>query len=83
MSAALGLSHGALYTYVDSKQALLYLALLHTIRPDTVNGLALPVAAPPPHEIVALVDASSVERLSFPVLHQADDQTSCRTSAIY
>ena len=28
VAAALGLSHGALYTYVESKQALLYLALL-------------------------------------------------------
>ena len=57
VSAALGLSHGALYTYVDSKQALLYLALLRVLRPDAVGVLAIPVAAPPPQEIVALLEA--------------------------
>jgi AcrR family transcriptional regulator len=57
VSAALGLSHGALYTYVDSKQALLYLALLRAVQPEAVNTLAIPVTAPPPQEVVALVKA--------------------------
>jgi AcrR family transcriptional regulator len=57
VSAELGLSHGALYTYVDSKQALLYLALLRTVRPDAVGSLALPVTAPPSDEIVELLDS--------------------------
>jgi AcrR family transcriptional regulator len=57
VSAALGLSHGALYTYVDSKQALLYLALLRTVRPDAVGSLTLPVTAPPSDEIVELLDS--------------------------
>jgi AcrR family transcriptional regulator len=57
VSAELGLSHGALYTYVDSKQALLYLALLRTVRPDAVGSLTLPVTAPPSDEIVDLLDS--------------------------
>jgi AcrR family transcriptional regulator len=57
VSAELGLSHGALYTYVDSKQALLYLALLRTVQPDAVGSLALPVTAPPSDEIVELLDS--------------------------
>ena len=39
IAAALGLSHGALYTYVDSKQALLYLALARAVQPELVAGL--------------------------------------------
>lgn len=57
VSAELGLSHGALYTYVDSKQALLYLALLRTVRPDAVRSLPLPVTAPSSDEIVELLDS--------------------------
>jgi AcrR family transcriptional regulator len=57
VSAELGLSHGALYTYVDSKQALLYLALLRTVRPGAVASLTLPVTAPPSDEIVELLDS--------------------------
>src|ERR1035441_6376540 len=47
VSAALGLSHGALYTYVDSKQALLYLALLHALQPETVDDRPRPGSEPP------------------------------------
>ena len=57
VSAELGLSHGALYTYVDSKQALLYLALLRTVRPDALETLTLPVTAPPSEEIVELLES--------------------------
>ena len=57
VSAGLGLSHGALYTYVDSKQALLYLALLRTVRPDAIGSLTLPVTAPPSDEIVELLES--------------------------
>jgi hypothetical protein len=37
----------ALYTYVDSKQALLYLALARAVQPEIVAGLPVPVTAPP------------------------------------
>lgn len=65
VSAALGLSHGALYTYVDSKQALLYLALLRTIQPDAVATLTLPVVAPPTEEIVTLLESWMVTQASL------------------
>jgi AcrR family transcriptional regulator len=71
VSAALGLSHGALYTYVDSKQALLYLALLRAVRPDAVSTLAIPVATPPPQDIVALVEAWLAGQAGSPVTDAA------------
>ncbi|HVV20665.1 MAG TPA: helix-turn-helix domain-containing protein [Pseudonocardiaceae bacterium] len=46
VAKALGLSHGALYTYVQSKEVLLYLALLNTINPEKVDSLPLPVQLP-------------------------------------
>jgi AcrR family transcriptional regulator len=55
VSAELGLSHGALYTYVDSKQALLYLALARAVQPEIVAGLPVPVTAPPPEQLVAML----------------------------
>ena len=62
VSAALGLSHGAVYTYVDSKQALLYLALLRAIRPDAVSAMTIPVTAPPAQEIVKLVETWAADQ---------------------
>ncbi|MBR7835211.1 TetR/AcrR family transcriptional regulator [Actinospica durhamensis] len=55
VAADLGLSHGAVYTYADSKQALLYLALLRALDPDGVDLLEAPVTAPAPDEIVERV----------------------------
>jgi AcrR family transcriptional regulator len=55
VATELGLSHGAVYTYADSKQALLYLALLRALDPDAVDGLEAPVATPQPDEIVDVV----------------------------
>ena len=55
VAAALGLSHGALYTYVDSKQTLLYLALARAVQPELVAGLPVPVTAPPPEQVVAML----------------------------
>src|SRR5438477_10528846 len=69
VAAALGLSHGALYTYVDSKQALLYLALLRVIRPDAVGTLTPPVTAPPSQEIGALLDPWASAQAQPPVVH--------------
>lgn len=68
VSAALGLSHGALYTYIDSKQALLYLALLRATQPEAVNDLAVPVLAPPPQELEALLESWVSSENSFPVV---------------
>lgn len=62
VSRELGLSHGAVYTYADSKQALLYLALMRVLDPDTAAALETPVVAPPTERIVEAVKAWSAER---------------------
>lgn len=56
VATALGLSHGAVYTYAKSKEALLYLALLRLARPDALAQLEIPVPTPAPEEIVAVID---------------------------
>jgi AcrR family transcriptional regulator len=68
VSAALGMSHGAVYTYAKSKEALLYLALLRLIRPASLASLDTPVPAPTPEEIVALVDGWATGHSGLPVL---------------
>ena len=74
VATELGLSHGAVYTYADSKQALLYLALLRTLDPDAVNGLAAPVAAPHPDEIVNVVRTWAARDGSVNALAEALDR---------
>ncbi|GAB3888447.1 hypothetical protein GCM10029964_056110 [Kibdelosporangium lantanae] len=71
VSAALGLSHGAAYTYAKSKEALLYLALLRWIRPVSLAGLDIPVPTPTPAEIVALIDTWGTDHSGFPALAAA------------
>jgi AcrR family transcriptional regulator len=61
----LGLSHGAVYTYADSKQALLYLALLRVLDPEAAAGLTTPVVAPPTERIVETVKVWAAERGGF------------------
>lgn len=78
ISAALGLSHGALYTYADSKQALLYLALMRAVHPDAVDALAIPVAAPPQQQIIEMVDAWAVAQTGFKALTEAVSGASAR-----
>src|ERR1043166_1898367 len=76
VSAALGLSHGELYTYVDSKQALLYLALLRAIRPEAVRSLTVPVTAPPPQEIVDLLEGWAAQQAGSPVIEASGSRQS-------
>jgi AcrR family transcriptional regulator len=71
VAAALGLSHGAVYTYADSKHALLYLALLQALDPETVGTLDLPVKAPGPEGIVALLDQWAARQQNFGQLTRA------------
>lgn len=71
VAKALGLSHGALYTYVQSKHALLHLALVHALQPDAVQALAIPVADPRPEQVVALVDTWIRAQAGLPLLTQA------------
>jgi AcrR family transcriptional regulator len=70
VAAALGLSHGALYTYVDSKEALLYLAFRYLSEPTALDTMTIPVSAPGPAEI-ADVDGRSAASVRFPALATA------------
>ncbi|WP_329059143.1 TetR/AcrR family transcriptional regulator [Amycolatopsis sp. NBC_01480] len=70
VAAALGLSHGALYTYADGKETLLYLAFLHLVEPQTLDTLTIPVSSPGRAGIAA-VDARSAAPASFPALAAA------------
>ncbi|WP_285627984.1 TetR/AcrR family transcriptional regulator [Actinoallomurus iriomotensis] len=73
VSAALNMSHGAVYTYARSKAALLYLALLRLARPESLAGLEIPVATPAPEEIVAVVDTGAADHSGFSRLTAAAD----------
>jgi AcrR family transcriptional regulator len=68
VAAALGLSHGALYTYVESKQALLHLALLRALRPGEVDTLTIPVAAVAPHRLADMFDSWIADQAGLPIL---------------
>jgi AcrR family transcriptional regulator len=72
VAAALGLSHGAVYTYAESKQALLYLALLRALDPAALDALEPPVKAPGPEGIVELLDAWATRQADFDLLGDAD-----------
>lgn len=75
---ALGLSHGALYTYVRSKEALLYVALMYGIDAELLAEQSLPVATPTKERFAELLErkftprptATADERYARPV---ADD----------
>lgn len=83
VSAALGLSHGALYTYVESKQALLYLALLRSVQPPAVDSLALPVTAPPPDDIVTLLQSwTASQNVDLSLFDTAGRDTEAELGAI-
>lgn len=56
VAKALKLSHGAVYTYADSKQSLLYLALLRVLDPSALESMELPVKMPAPETVLAVVE---------------------------
>jgi AcrR family transcriptional regulator len=56
VATQLGLSHGAVYTYARSKEALLYLALLRLARPEALAELEIPVATPTAEQFTAAVE---------------------------
>ena len=74
VATELGLSHGAVYTYADSKQALLYLALLRVLDPDAVEQFRAPVATPQPDEIVDMVRKWAVRDGGVSALVEALDR---------
>jgi AcrR family transcriptional regulator len=71
VAAAAGLSAGAIYTYVESKEALFHLVLLSLLEdvPDITNGL--PLTAPPFTDTLALIDRQLRAYGSAPALRTA------------
>lgn len=65
VAKALKLSHGAVYTYADSKQALLYLALLRVLDSAALESMELPVKAPSEAELLATVEGWTARQSGF------------------
>jgi AcrR family transcriptional regulator len=57
VSARAGLSTGALFTYVESKEALFHLVFLHWFGISAERPPVLPVATPGPGETLAVIEA--------------------------
>lgn len=71
VAATAGLSAGAIYTYVESKEALFHLVLLSLLEeiPDSADGL--PLTTPPFAETLALIDRQLRVHGYAPALHAA------------
>ena len=78
VAGALGLSHGLLYRYVESKGALFALAVRYATDPGSVGDLELPVPTPAPSETISAISGWLHQR-RLPLLlranriEQADD----------
>jgi AcrR family transcriptional regulator len=81
VAKVLGLSHGALYTYVQSKHALLYLALVRALRPAAMDTLAVPVPDPRQEQLVALAEAWLHTQAGLPLLARAAAGPGAQTAA--
>lgn len=66
----LGLSQGAVYGYVESKEALFHLAMVFAISADRIRELSIPVPTPPPGGTLALLQGWAPSS-GFPVLATA------------
>src|SRR5262245_41463065 len=66
-----GVSSGSLYNYVESKEALLHLALRHTFGREPLGDPALPVVAPPISEVASWLDDRLDFESDFVALHRA------------
>lgn len=71
VAASAGLSAGAIYNYVESKEALFHLVLLSLLDvvPDSENGL--PLIAPPFGETLAMIDSRLSAQAAVPALQAA------------
>jgi len=67
----LGLSHGVLYRYVESKEALFELALVYAMDPEAISAVPVPLATPPKGRALDLVRAWAADRARFPLLEAA------------
>ncbi len=63
----LGLSQGAVYGYVESKEALFHLAMVFAITADRIAELPIPVPTPAPGGTLALLEGWAPSS-GFPVL---------------
>ncbi|HEY1989125.1 MAG TPA: helix-turn-helix domain-containing protein [Acidimicrobiales bacterium] len=66
----LGLSQGAVYGYVESKEALFHLAMVFAVAADRIAELPIPVPTPPPGGTLALLRGWAPSS-GFPILAQA------------
>src|SRR5580692_10996990 len=57
VAAGAGMSTGALFTYVESKEALFHLVFMHWFGMLTAGPPVLPVATPGPGETLAVIRA--------------------------
>jgi len=67
----LGLSHGLIYRYVDSKEALFGLALRFAMDPSSLADLELPVSSPEPGETISSTADWLKEKSRLPILNRA------------
>jgi AcrR family transcriptional regulator len=70
VAAELELSHGAVYGYVATKEALFQLAMTFALGLEPVEDLALPVPTPDPGQLLAPLRAWNPAS-SFPILTEA------------
>jgi AcrR family transcriptional regulator len=70
VAARAGISAGALFTYVESKEALFHLVFAHGFGQYTDGLPGLPLGAPPPEETLELIERG-VRRYPVPRLQKA------------
>ncbi|HEY7948176.1 MAG TPA: helix-turn-helix domain-containing protein [Acidimicrobiales bacterium] len=73
VAARAGLSSGAVYTYVDSKEALFHLVFAHAFGQFAEGMPPLPLATPPLANTLALIARGLRDRASTPRLRAALD----------
>jgi AcrR family transcriptional regulator len=71
VAAEAGLSSGAVYTYVESKEALFHLVFARAFGQLAEGQPALPLATPPPSETLALIGRGLQHAAATPVLRAA------------
>jgi AcrR family transcriptional regulator len=71
VAASAGLSAGAIYIYVESKEALFHLVMLSLLDtvPDSEDGL--PLIAPPFAETLTMIDSQLLTQAAVPALQAA------------
>ncbi|MGP0005421.1 MAG: TetR family transcriptional regulator [Acidimicrobiales bacterium] len=73
VAAAAGLSSGAIYTYVESKETLFHLVFVHAFDLLAESAPALPLSPPAPGETVAVIREGLRRTAGAPLLRAALD----------